>query len=358
MERALELGKWHSFPQRRAEARLRGKHRGIGVANYVEITSGMPRERAEVTVQPGGSIDVVIGTLSSGQGHETSFAQLITEWFKVPIERVRIITGDTDIVSAGGGSHSGRSMRLAGIVIGKASEVLLDKARRIAAVLMKLDDATTVRFDNGRFSAPTTDASFDLFELAAAAVAAADATDSALPNDLRGPLAAVGDETVQVAGYPFGSHVCEVEVDADTGTVELIDYIAVDDVGQAINPLILHGQAHGGIAQGVGQALLEQCYYEDGSGQLLTGSFMDYAIPRASDLPDFITEISETPSPTNPLGVRAGGEGGTTPALGVVINAIVDALAEFGVTHIDMPATPERVWQAIQHARKRSHTPA
>jgi carbon-monoxide dehydrogenase large subunit len=178
-----------------------------------------------------------------------------------------------------------------------------------------------------------------------------------LPDDLRGPLTAVSDETVQVAGYPFGSHVCELEVDADTGTVELIDYIAVDDVGQAINPLILHGQAHGGIAQGVGQALMEHCYYEDGSGQLLSGSFMDYAIPRASDLPDFITEISETPSPTNPLGVRAGGEGGTTPALGVTINALVDALAEFGVTHIDMPATPERVWQAIQDARQRGHTP-
>ncbi|HVE08434.1 MAG TPA: xanthine dehydrogenase family protein molybdopterin-binding subunit [Paraburkholderia sp.] len=358
MERALELGKWHSFAQRRAEARQRGKHRGIGVANYVEITSGMPRERAEVTVQPGGSVDVVIGTLSSGQGHETSFAQLITEWFKVPIDQVRIITGDTDIVQAGGGSQSGRSMRLAGIVIGKASETLRNRAKRIAAHLLELDGADAVQFDNGRFGAPGNSTSFDVFEIAAAAVD----PHSTLPDDLRGPLAAIADETVQVAGYPFGSHVCEVEVDADTGTVELIDYIAVDDVGQAINPLILHGQAHGGIAQGVGQALLEQCYYEDGSGQLLTGSFMDYAIPRASDLPDFITEISETHSPTNPLGVRAGGEGGTTPALGVVINAIVDALAEFGVTHIDMPATPERVWQtiqqAIQHARHRNTSTA
>jgi aerobic carbon-monoxide dehydrogenase large subunit len=354
MERALELGKWYTFPQRRAEARQRGKYRGIGVANYVEITSGMPRERAEVTVLPTRSVEVVIGTLSSGQGHETSFAQLITEWFKVPIEQVRIITGDTDIVQAGGGSHSGRSMRLAGIVIGKASEALLGKAKRIAAHLLKLDAPTCVRFENGRFSAPSISATFDIFEIAAAA---ADPGNE-LPDDLRGPLAAVSDETVQDAGYPFGSHVCEVEVDADTGTVELIDYIAVDDVGQAINPLILHGQAHGGIAQGVGQALMERSYYEDGSGQLLSGSFMDYAIPRASDLPDFTTEISETHSPSNPLGVRAGGEGGTTPALGVIINAIVDALAEFGVTHIDMPATPERVWQAIQDARNSGNTSA
>jgi carbon-monoxide dehydrogenase large subunit len=358
MERALELGKWQTFAQRRAAARQRGKHRGIAVANYVEITSGMPRERAEVTIQPGGTVDVVIGTLSSGQGHETSFAQLITEWFHVPIEQVRIITGDTDIVPAGGGSQSGRSMRLAGIVIGKASEALLTRSKRIAAHLLKPGDheeEEAVRFENGRFTAATRDGtskSFDIFDIAAAAAN----PDSALPDDLRGPLAAVSDETVQVAGYPFGSHVCEVEVDAETGTVELVDYVAVDDVGQAINPLILHGQAHGGIAQGVGQALHERCYYEDGSGQLLSGSFMDYAIPRASDLPDFITEISETPSPTNPLGVRAGGEGGTTPALGCVINAIVDALAEFGVTHIDMPATPERVWQAIQDARASGKT--
>ncbi|HEY4350033.1 MAG TPA: xanthine dehydrogenase family protein molybdopterin-binding subunit [Paraburkholderia sp.] len=360
MERALELGKWQSFPERRAEARRRGRHRGIAVANYVEITSGMPRERAEVTIQPGGTVEVVIGTLSSGQGHETSFAQLITEWFNVPIEQVRIITGDTDIVPAGGGSQSGRSMRLAGIVIGKASEMLLARSKRIAAHLLGLEDheeAEAVRVENGRFTATACGSAgaskaFDIFDIAAAAVDPA----NALPDDLRGPLAAVSDETVQVAGYPFGSHVCEVEVDADTGTVELIDYIAVDDVGQAINPLILHGQAHGGIAQGVGQALHERCYYEDGSGQLLSGSFMDYQIPRASDLPDFITEISETPSPTNPLGVRAGGEGGTTPALGCVINAIVDALAEFGVTHIDMPATPERVWQAIQDARASGKT--
>ncbi|HEY1609924.1 MAG TPA: xanthine dehydrogenase family protein molybdopterin-binding subunit [Paraburkholderia sp.] len=355
MERALELGKWDSFAQRRADARARGKYRGIGVANYVEITSGMPRERAEVTVQPGGTIDVVIGTLSSGQGHETSFAQLITQWFGVPIDRVRIITGDTDIVPAGGGSHSGRSMRLAGIVIGKASEALLARARQIAACLLKLDDPDTVQIENGRFGAPRSSgasATFDIFDIAAAACA----TDGPLPAELRGPFSAVSDETVQIAGYPFGSHVCEVEVDAGTGWVDIVDYIAVDDVGQAINPLILHGQAHGGIAQGVGQALFERCYYEEGSGQLLSGSFMDYAIPRASDLPDFVTEISETPSPTNPLGVRAGGEGGTTPALGVILNAIVDALAEFGVTHIDMPATPERVWRAIQDARERSKT--
>jgi carbon-monoxide dehydrogenase large subunit len=344
MERALTLGDWAGFPARRAESLARGRHRGIAVANYVEITSGMPRERAEITVLPDGCIEVVIGTLSSGQGHETSFAQLITEWFSVPPSQVRIVTGDTDIVSAGGGSQSGRSMRLAGIVMGHASTALIAKGRRIAAHVLEVDDPASVAFADGRFS--VAGRSLGIFEVAAAA-----ASINSLPDDLRGPLGAVGDETVRVGGYPFGSHVCEVEVDAETGAVDLVGYVAVDDVGRAINPLILHGQAHGGIAQGVGQALLERCVYDPESGQLLSASFMDYPMPRATDLPSFVTEISEVPSPTNKLGIRAGGEGGTTPALAVVINAIVDALAEFGVRHIEMPATPERVWQAIEDAR-------
>jgi carbon-monoxide dehydrogenase large subunit len=351
MERALALGEWAGFPMRRAQARARGRHRGIAVANYVEITSGMPRERAEITVLAEGCIEVVIGTLSSGQGHETSFAQLITEWFSVPISQVRVVTGDTDIVSVGGGSQSGRSMRLAGIVMGQASTALIARAKRIAAHMLEVDDAASVAFADGRFSAAGR--SLGIFELAAAV-----ASVNSLPDDLRGPLGAFGDETVRVGGYPFGSHVCEVEVNAETGEVELVGYVAVDDVGRAINPLILHGQAHGGIAQGVGQALLERCVYDPESGQLLSGSFMDYALPRADDLPFFVTEISEVPSPTNKLGIRAGGEGGTTPALAVVINAIVDALAELGVRHIEMPATPERVWRAIEEARHAGTTAA
>jgi aerobic carbon-monoxide dehydrogenase large subunit len=346
MEQALLLGEWASFETRRADARKRGRHRGIGVANYVEITSGVPRERAEVTVHPDGIVTVVIGTLSSGQGHETSFAQLVTQWLSVPLTQVRIVTGDTDIVSAGGGSQSGRSMRLAGIVIGRAVEELLAKGRRIAALMLQLNDPETVSFADGHFVAPEDRGGISLFEVAEAASRRDDLSD-----DLRGGLVGVHDETVQVAGYPFGSHVCEVEIDVETGQVELVNYVAVDDVGRAINPLILHGQAHGGVAQGVGQALLERCFYDEDSGQMLSGSFMDYAIPRATDLPSLRTEISEVPSPTNPLGVRAGGEGGTTPALAVVINAVVDALAEYGVTHIEMPATPERVLRAIHDAR-------
>ena len=341
MDKALALADWQGFSKRREEARRRGKRRGIGLANYIEITTGVPRERAEVIVHPEGRVDLAIGTLSSGQGHETSFPQLLTEWLGVPHECVRFIQGDTDKVSVGGGSQSGRSMRIGGIVIGRATQAIVQKARLIAAEVLEASAADLV-FAEGRFTVQGTDHSIGLFEIAAAAL-----HRPGLPAELKGPLAAEHDETVKSAGFPYGTAACEVEVDPETGHIELVRYAAVDDVGRAINPLILEGQAHGGIAQGVGQALLEQSAYDSQSGQLLSGSFMDYALPRADMLPSFDTAISEVPSPSNPLGIRAGGEGGTTPALAVVINAIVDALAEFGVRHIEMPATSERVWRAI-----------
>ena len=343
MEAALKLGDWQGFAQRRREARRRGRLRGIGLANYIELTSGIPRERTEITVTLNGFVDVVIGTLSSGQGHETSFAQLVTEWLGVPFERVRLITGDTDTVAAGGGSHSGRSMRMAGIVIGNATRDIVAKGKRIVAHIAE-EAPDDVEFKDGRFTA--NGRSFDLFEVANAAV-----THNDLPDELRGSLTAVSDVTFTGGGFPFGAHVCEVEVDPDTGAAEVVGYSAVDDVGRAVNPMILHGQTHGAVAQGVGQALWERCHYDEASGQLLSGSFMDYAMPRADMLPAFATEIGETPSPLNPLGVRAGGEGGTTPALAVVVNALVDALSEFGIIHIEMPATPERVWRAINDAQ-------
>jgi aerobic carbon-monoxide dehydrogenase large subunit len=340
MDKAMALGDWSGFAQRKAESRGRGKLRGIGIANYVEATSGFPREWTEITVKPDG-VDVAIGTLASGQGHETSFAQLVTEWLGVPFERVTLITGDTDRVLAGGGSHSGRSMRYASIVIGIATDAIIAKGKQIAGFILEAS-ALDLDFAAGNFTVKGTDRSIGLFEVASAAVTRRD-----LPAELKGPLAAISDETQKVCAFPYGSHVCEVEIDPETGVVALLRYAAVDDVGRAVNPLILHGQAHGGIVQGVGQALLEQCVYDSASGQLLSGSFMDYAMPRARDMPSFATEISEVPSPSNRLGIRAGGEGGTTPALAVVINAIVDALAEYGVTHIEMPATPERIWRAI-----------
>jgi aerobic carbon-monoxide dehydrogenase large subunit len=345
MDLALKLGDWAGFKKRRAEAKKRGQYRGIGVGNYVDISTGVPREKAEITVSPDGFVELVIGIVSQGQGHETSFAQLITEWLGVPIEAVRFVAGDTDRVTVGGGAHSGRGMRLGSIVIKKSSDRILEKGLRIAEHLLETA-ASDIEFNNGRFAVKGTNHAVGLFEVARAA---AERTD--LPEDLRGPLYAACDETVLDASYPYGAHVCEVEVDAETGKVRLINYVAVDDVGRAVNPLIIHGQVHGGIAQGVGQALLEHAHYDPDSGQLLAGSFMDYAMPRASDLVNYVTEISEVPSSTHPLGIRPAGEGGTVPALAVIINAVVDALWDLGVRHIEMPATPDRVWRAIQDAR-------
>jgi carbon-monoxide dehydrogenase large subunit len=344
MERALVLADWQGFPARRTEARRRGRWRGIGVANYVEITSGAPRERTEITVLPNGKVELVIGTMSSGQGHETSFAQLVTEWLGVPFESIVYVAHDTARVRAGGGSNSGRSMKLAATIIGKATDEIIDKGRRIAGLLLEAADAD-LEFAAGRYRVTGTDREISLFDIAAAAIENTD-----LPNELQGPLIAICDETLRIASFPFGTQICEVEVDVETGAVEIVNFVAVDDVGRAVNPMILHGQAHGGIAQGVGQALLEDTHYEAGSGQLLTASFMDYAIPRADNLPRLETALSEMPSPTNRLGVRSAGEGGTTPALAAVTNAVVDALAERGVLHIELPATPERVWHAMQAA--------
>ena len=344
MERVLGLGEWSGFAARRAEARTRGRYRGIGVANYVDTATGVPRERAEVTVRPEGAVEVVIGTVSSGQGHETSFAQLVSEWLGVPIECVSLITGDTARVSVGGGSHSGRALRLGSIVMLSASNEIVAKGMRIASHVLEVA-AADLEFTGGRFTVKGTDRSIGIFEVAAAALQRND-----LPDDLRGELGAVGDETMPLAAFPYGCHVCEAEVDPDTGVVRIVRYSAVDDVGRAVNPMIVHGQVQGGIVHGIGQALLEQCCYDPQSGQLLSGSFMDYAIARAADVPFFDLELSEVPSPTHPLGIRPAGEGGTTPALGAVVNAIVDALADFGVTHIEMPATPERVWRAIHTA--------
>jgi aerobic carbon-monoxide dehydrogenase large subunit len=345
MQRALELADWAGFPARRKAARKRGKLAGIGVANYIEATSGVPRERADITVLPDGRVDLVIGTQSTGQGHETSFSQIVADWLGVPFAAVTVRYGDTDFVKAGGGSHSGRSIRFGSIVIRAAADAIIQKGREIAALLLQAP-VDQVAFAGGRFAITGTDRTIDLFEIAAAAAKSSD-----LPENLRGPLSGSCDKVTPGLCFPYGSCVCEVEVDPDTGDVAIVRYTSVDDVGRAVNPMILHGQTHGGIAQGVGQALMEECWYDHDSGQLLSASFMDYAVPRADDLPSFITDISEVPASSHPLGFRSGGEGGTTPALGVVINAIVDALAHLGVRHIEMPATPAKVWQAIRDAK-------
>jgi len=343
LDRAVVLADWAGFEGRRTEARQRGRYRGIGLGNYIELNTGFPRERAHITVHPEGWVELVLGTLSSGQGHATSFGQLLVEWLGVNLAAVRLVTGDTDLTVVGGGAHSARALRLAAIVMAKASDQIVDKGKRIAAWLLEAA-AADIEFAAPRFSVKGTDRSVNLFEAAAAA------QRSDAPSDCRGPLDGTSDEDMPQPSFPYGCAVCEVEVDPETGVVELVRYTTVDDCGRAVNPMILHGQTHGGIAQGVGQALWEACVYEPTTGQLLSSTLMDYALPRADMLPSFTTEISEVPSTAHPLGLRGGGEGGTTPALGAVVNAICDALAELGVEHLEMPATPERVWQAMRTA--------
>ena len=341
-ERAADFA---GFPARRAAAKKRGKLRGIGISNYIEGAGGAPRERAEITVGANGRVELVLGTMNSGQGHETSFPQLICEWLGVPFKTIDYIAHDTDRVSAGGGSHSGRSMRIASLAIGEATDAIIEKGKKIAAQIFEAS-AVDIQFSKGVFQIEGTDRRMTIFEVAKAA-----ATRNDLPDDLKGKLEGIGDHTVSVGAYPSGTHICEVEVDPDTGYVQLVGWYGADDVGLAVNPLILHGQTHGAAAQGIGQAMLEDVAYDRDSGQMLAGSFMDYAVPRADYLPSFDCELIEVPATSHKFGIRPGGEGGTTPALGACINAVCNALSELGVRHVEMPATPERVWRAIREAR-------
>jgi carbon-monoxide dehydrogenase large subunit len=339
MDQAMRLADWDGFGARRRQAKKRGRLLGFGLANYVESSIGSPKERTEITVTPNGQVDIVIGTQPSGQGHETSFAQVAADLLGVPFAAINIIIGDTDIVSAGGGTHSGRSMRHAATVMSKAAGELIAKGTTLAAKLLETS-SDKIQFIDGRFTASMSNQTFDLLELAKVSMAHSES-----------PLAVVVDNEMHEPVFPNGCAVCECEADPDTGEVIITRYSAVDDVGRCINPMIVHGQTHGGIAQGVGQALGELCYCDPVSGQPLCGSLMDYGVPRSNRLPSFNTEIVEVLSPTNPLGIKAGGEGGTTPALAAVIGAIVDALSEFGIRDIRMPATPYNVWSAIQKAK-------
>ncbi len=341
MDLAMRIADWDGFPARRAAAEARGRLLGLGLANYVESSIGAPRERSEITVTPNGRVEVVIGTGPSGQGHETSFAQVVGALLRVPAESIDIITGDTDIVSVGGGSHSGRSMRHSATLFAKAAPELIAQGKTVAARLLDTG-ADQVRFADGRFSAPPHNRSFDFLELA---------RDGARLGT-KGKIALVTDNEMHEPVFPNGCAICEVEVDPATGAVEVARYSVVDDVGRVINPLIVHGQSHGGIAQGVGQAMWEACAIDPASGQPLSGSFLDYGMPRSDNLPSFATRIVEVLSPTNPFGIKAGGEGGTTPAPAVVISAILDALAPLGVRDLAMPATPLDVWKAIRAAQQ------
>ncbi len=348
LDRALELTEESGYAARKAESEARGLLRGIGYATYVESSTGAPRERAEIDVIGDEKrVEVVIGTQSSGQGHETSFCQVAAEWLGVPFETVELLQGDTDFVKVGGGSHSGRSMRMAGTVIVMAGDILIDKGKRLAAHVLEAapDD---IDFADGTFTISGTDRSIGIFDLATEA-----ATRDDLPEDLQGGLNSEAENIMHTPAFPYGAHICEVEIDPDTGEISLDRYGCVDDVGRVINPVILDGQIHGGIVQGAGEAMLEDFVFDPDSGQVLTASLMDYAMPHAADMPSFRTGVHEMLSPTNPLGIRSGGEAGTTPAPGAILNAVADALRPLGVDDVEMPATPFNIWQAIQQAQGR-----
>jgi carbon-monoxide dehydrogenase large subunit len=340
-EAALKMGDWDGFADRRKDSEARGLLRGIGVAPYVESPVGAPRERMQITVKAEGGVEVLAGTQSTGQGHETTFAQVVADRLGVDMGVVVLVTGDTRIITVGGGTHSDRSMRLGGALLVQACAEIVDRAKALVAEDLDVP-LEEVAFEDGLLSHPSSNRAFDMF----------DAQRLAARRDQA--LAAAAEFNGRMPAFPTGCAVCELEVDPETGVVRIVRYASLDDVGQPINPLIVDGQVHGGIAQGVGQALMEDLQVDPATGQMTGGSFMDYGVPRADDLPDFDVAFTEDPTQGNPLRVKGGGESGITPALAVVFNALMDALAPLGVEHVEMPATPYRVWRAIQDARSRA----
>jgi carbon-monoxide dehydrogenase large subunit len=337
MAAALVRAEWTSFPQRRKASRRAGWLRGIGVANYIEAPVGAPYERVVLTIKADGQVEMICGTQSSGQGHETVFAQVAADLLDVPLASVKLVTGDSREVEKGGGTHSARSMRLVGTLLVEACEKILAQARGLAAESFATAE-TEVKYSEGFFTAPPSNHAFSLFDLAARSAPAT--------------LSVMAELSHRVPAHPTGCAVCELEVDPQTGVVDIKRYTSVDDVGVPINPMLVDGQMHGGIVQGIGQALSEGVETDRGTGQVVNASFMDYGLPRADNVPRFDVELALDPTAGNPLGIKGGGEGGITPAPAAVINALVDALKEFGIDHVDMPATPVRVWTAIENARR------
>ncbi len=340
LDAALKTVDWSGFEARRAASAAKGKRRGIGMAYYLEATGGAPTERAEIRFAEDGFVDVFVGTQSTGQGHETAYVQLTVAELGVPGEKVRIRQGDTDEIPTGGGTGGARSLYSEGQAILATTATVIEKGRKAASEALEAAQADIV-FEAGAFSIVGTDRAIGIIELAATqrekAAAGLDVTT----------LDAAEVAKIEFHTFPNGCHIAELEVDPETGMIDVLRYSVTDDVGKAVNPLIVRGQVHGGVAQGLGQAMLENTAYDKESGQLLAGSFMDYCLPRADDLPDIEVDLIEVPCGTNPLGVKGAGEAGAVGSPPAVINAIIDALSPLGVTQIDMPATPEKVWRAL-----------
>ncbi|MEE8516794.1 MAG: xanthine dehydrogenase family protein molybdopterin-binding subunit [Alphaproteobacteria bacterium] len=343
--KAMAKAGWDGIEARRAEAKARGKLRGIGIGFFMESSGGQPAEQVEVSVGDEGRIEALVGTFSHGQGHETVFAQVVSEKMGVPYDDVTIIQGgaDTSLMSFGGGTHGSRSSQMGGVALVRACAMVIEKGKVIAGHLLQAGDAK-VEYEAGVFRAAAG-------TITIAEVAQASQDPDKLPE---GTDPGLKEEYFykranKEFNFPNGCHIAEVEIDPDTGIVEVVNYTAVDDSGIVLNPMIVHGQAHGGIAQGIGQALMERTVYDE-TGQLLTATFMDYTMPRADDFPDFNVSDNPIPSP-NDLGVKGAGEGGCCGAPSAVVNAVIDALKGLGVRHVDMPLTPELTWRIIREAQ-------
>lgn len=358
LDAALDRSRWKDFEARRAEARKRGKLRGIGISTYVEACGIAPSslvgalgaraglyESAGVRVHPTGTVTVFTGTHSHGQGHETTFAQIVADRLGIPAANVEVVHGDTSKIPFGMGTYGSRSLAVGGSALVQATDKVIAKARKIAAHLLEAGEGD-VEFANGKFTVAGTDRSKSFGEVALTAY-----VPHRYPAGLEPGLEESAFYDPKNFTFPAGCHVCEVEIDPDTGQTEVVAFTAVDDVGVVINPMIVEGQVHGGVAQGIGQALLEGALYDE-AGQLLSGSFLSYAMPRAGDLPSYDVATKVTRCTHNPLGSKGVGEVGSIGSPPAVINAIVDALAHLGVRHVDMPATPERVWRTIRDAGK------
>jgi len=336
MTKALEVADWEGFSARAEAASARGRVAGIGMATYVEACAFAGSEPARVTLETDGSLTVDIGTQSNGQGHATAYAQFVAGALNCDVARIRLRQGDSDALPKGGGTGGSRSIPLGGVSAARAGEDLAVKMRRIAADELEAS-AEDIELVDGAAVVVGTDRRIDYAAIARATKAV---------EERQG----YGEFRQQEATYPNGTHVCEVEIDPETGATEIVRYTIVDDFGATVNPLLLAGQVHGGAVQGIGQALMENVVYSD-DGQLLTATFMDYAMPRADDMPAFHFETRNVPSTTNALGIKGAGEAGTIGAAPATMNAVADALRRgFGIDHIDMPATPQRVWRAIQEA--------
>ena len=341
---ALELSDYSGFGKRRKESRKRGKLRGIAVGSYLESTAPPRAELGKIVFEPDGMVTLVTGTLDYGQGHSTPFSQILSAQLGVPFEKIRLEQNDSDIVHTGGGTGGSRSITATGLAIVESSALVIAKGKQAAAHLMEAAESDMV-FADGRFTIAGTDRSIGIMELSRRL------RDGKMPDGLPTSLSVDHSSREVPSTYPNGCHVAEVEIDPDTGVVHVVRYTGANDFGTIINPMLVAGQMHGGVAQGIGQALMEEVSY-DSSGQPITGSFMDYAVPRADDIPLMAVGSHPSPAKSNPLGTKGCGEAGCAGSLTTIVNAVIDALSEFGVAKIDMPLTPERVWRAIQDARR------